>query len=377
VGDGVQQLTGNQISQLSRALTRTVNLNDLKEFVHIATGDQLELYWVNVANPLQTILQDLLRRLDEEGQTTPFLKTVYVKRPYRSDIRELIASMAPEAVVDSLTTPYDFVLQNSSQRGTIPTPDQLAPGLQRNVKPHLKQLDLQLWSAGLIDAGRRVCRVDIEGRPAGTGFLVGPQAVLTNWHVVEKAVQQQKLAAVTCRFDYARQADGSFSPGEEIALAQDGLVHHRPYAPAEVSGTPDWPLPLATELDFALLRLGAAAGEQRGCFALPDHDDALPEKSPLIIVQHPHGGPIKVAIDTEAVLPTPDAPGRPRLRYATNTDAGSSGAPCLSMDWQLLALHHLGDPAWTEPRFNQGIPAGLIRADIIANGHADLLCREA
>src|SRR5262249_55599345 len=160
-----------------------------------------------------------------------------------------------------------------------------------------------------------------------------------------------------------------FDPGEEIALADGGLLHHRPYAPAEVSGTPDQPPPLASELDFALLLLATPAGKARGWLSLPARDDVLPEKSPLIIVQHPLGGPIKLAIDTEAVLPTPGAPDRPRLRYATNTDAGSSGSPCFTMDWQLVALHHYGDPIWAAPRFNQGIPAGRIRADIIAAGH--------
>jgi hypothetical protein len=369
----VQELTGEQISQLSRALTKAVNLNDLKDFVYVATGDQLDVYWANTANPLVVVLRDLLTRLEQEGQTVAFLKTVYAKRPHRQDIRDFIAGLAPEAAVDTLASPVDFVVQDGAHRDTQPTGENLAPGLQRNIKPHLHLLDLRLWSAGLTEASRRVCRIDIAGSPAGTGFLVGPAAVLTNWHVVEKPIAEGKQASISCRFDYARQADGSFDPGVEIALGEGGLLHHRPYAPAEVSGTPDQPPPLATELDFALLRLAQSAGSERGWFALPEQDEALPEKTPLMIVQHPHGGPIKLAIDTEAVLPTPGAPERPRLRYATNTDPGSSGSPCLSMDWQLIALHHFGDPAWSEPKFNQGIPAGRIRADLVANGHSDSL----
>ncbi len=128
----MQELTGEQISQLSRALTRTVNLNDLKDFVYIATGDQLDVYWANVANPLMVVLRDLLLRLEQEGQTEAFLKTVYAKRPHRADIRQIIAALAPEAVVEKLTTPYDFVLQDDANRGTQPAPEKLAPGLQRS-----------------------------------------------------------------------------------------------------------------------------------------------------------------------------------------------------------------------------------------------------
>jgi V8-like Glu-specific endopeptidase len=60
-----------------------------------------------------------------------------------------------------------------------------------------------------------------------------------------------------------------------------------------------------------------------------------------------------------------------RLRYKTNTEAGSSGSPCFTMDWTLVALHHLGDPARAPaPAFNQGIPIELIRQRIVAQGQA-------
>ena len=62
-----------------------------------------------------------------------------------------------------------------------------------------------------------------------------------------------------------------------------------------------------------------------------------------------------------------------RVRYATNTEPGSSGSPCFDMNWQLAALHHYGDPAWLNPKYNQGVPAHLIRQKIAAEGHAALL----
>ncbi|MBP0579851.1 trypsin-like peptidase domain-containing protein [Labrys sp. LIt4] len=364
----MDKLTGAQVSELAKALSTTVNLDDLGNFVYVATGDQLEVYWTDVAKPLVSVLRELVIRLEQEGQTGNFLKAIYVDRPRRDDIRQLIARLAPEAAAETLTNPYDLVVLDKDNRGTQPSAATLGPGLQRNIKPHLRMLDPASWIAGMNGTLRRVCRIEIDGSPAGTGFLVGPRAVLTNWHVVEAVAGQNGLSAVSCRFDYARKADGSFNEGEAAALSGTGLLHHRPYAPAEMTAAPDEPPPSATELDFALLELAGNTGTERGWFALPDRDDALGQGSPLIIAQHPHGGPIKLAIDTEAILPTPAPPGRPRLRYATNTDPGSSGSPCLSMEWQLLALHHFGDPAWGEPTFNQGVPAGLIRADIEAAG---------
>ena len=68
---------------------------------------------------------------------------------------------------------------------------------------------------------------------------------------------------------------------------------------------------------------------------------------------------MKLALDTQAVIGL-NANGT-RVRYRTNTDPGSSGSPVFTMDWDLVALHHLGDPDWHNPGFNQGVPIELIR----------------
>jgi V8-like Glu-specific endopeptidase len=55
------------------------------------------------------------------------------------------------------------------------------------------------------------------------------------------------------------------------------------------------------------------------------------------------------------------------LRYTTNTQPGSSGSPVFDFEWNLVALHHLGDPAFDKltAEFNQGIPANAIRRMIL------------
>jgi V8-like Glu-specific endopeptidase len=57
-----------------------------------------------------------------------------------------------------------------------------------------------------------------------------------------------------------------------------------------------------------------------------------------------------------------------RVRYATNTLGGSSGSPCFNFDWDLIALHHYGDPSYNHPKYNQGIPIGLIRERLRRQG---------
>ena len=48
--------------------------------------------------------------------------------------------------------------------------------------------------------------------------------------------------------------------------------------------------------------------------------------------------PLKLAPDTEAVLSV-NANGT-RVRYANNTEPGSSGSPVFDINWNLVALHH-------------------------------------
>ena len=54
---------------------------------------------------------------------------------------------------------------------------------------------------------------------------------------------------------------------------------------------------------------------------------------------------------------------RSRVRYSTNTESGSSGSPCFDQNWNLVALHHGGDPNFDvghRPEFNEGIPVDAI-----------------
>jgi V8-like Glu-specific endopeptidase len=97
---------------------------------------------------------------------------------------------------------------------------------------------------------------------------------------------------------------------------------------------------------------------------------------PLMIAQHPDGKPLKLAVDTDSVIGL--NPTGTRVRYATNTEAGSSGSPVFDLEWNLVALHHFGDPAYEHPpSYNQGVPIDLIQKRIAAQGKADALGAES
>jgi hypothetical protein len=83
---------------------------------------------------------------------------------------------------------------------------------------------------------------------------------------------------------------------------------------------------------------------------------------------------LELAMDTSAIIGVNH--GRTRVRYRTNTEPGSSGSPCLSPDFELLALHHSGDPDFDpshKPEYNQGIPMDLIAKLLRDRGHGGVL----
>jgi hypothetical protein len=370
------RLSGEDIKRLATLLSGTLNLNDLESFVYASTGDRLFVEYVAPGKPLKPTISDLLIALEDSGITSKFLGYVYANRPGRPDVRTEIVKYFPDAVAVPEQKSELSVQTAGAPQANAPT-NAHAPGLQRNVRPYLAKLDIRVWQSRLTQIERRVCRVELEGNAVGTGFLVGPDTVLTNWHVFEAAKDQGKVDALGCRFDYELLPDGKVQPGQLVMLQAGGLVDSSPYSKAEGTDKPDNPLPTTAELDYALLRLSSRVGEQqvdgaaRGWIALPKAVLPLTADGPILIVQHPQGTPMKLAMDTQAVIGL-NGNGT-RINYRTNTDPGSSGSPVFTMDWDLVALHHSGDPAWVNPTYNQGVPIELVRQRIEAGGFANAL----
>jgi V8-like Glu-specific endopeptidase len=369
------ELTGQDIETLSIKLADTLSVSELAQYVHASTGDRLFVKYVGEGKPLQPTIVDLLNALERDGTTAFFLYYVYVRKPGRRDVQQLILQLCPAAAAP---VPNRTIALSAQMAGKIqpdPPTNAIAPGFQRNIRAHLPQLDVRVWIEHLLEIERRVCRVELREQALGTGFLVGPDAVLTNWHVAEAA--DGKFGELACRFDYLQLPNGSLQAGQAVPLHAEGCLDASSYSGAERSTTPEDPAPTADELDYALLRLATPTGQQtiegsrRGWIALPNAGLPLSKDDPLLIVQHPEGSPMKLAMDTQAVI------GRnsngTRIRYRTNTERGSSGSPCFTMDWNIVALHHYGDPNWQKPIFNQGVPIDLIRQRIEAKGFGNML----
>jgi hypothetical protein len=209
----------------------------------------------------------------------------------------------------------------------------------------------------IFEAELRVCRVEIPVNGdlvRGTGFLVADSLVMTNYHVAEPLITGQVAPAkARVRFDFKATPTKTVNTGTVVGLADPCCHDWSEVGPLEE--------PSPNQLDYAILRLAAAPpplGEaQRGAYQLRADAVEWAEHAPLFIMQHPAGRQLELAMDTDAVLGANGA--GTRVRYRTRTEHGSSGSPCFTPDFELVALHQAGDPAFTD-RFNQGVPISAI-----------------
>lgn len=205
----------------------------------------------------------------------------------------------------------------------------LPPGLERRMGPTLDFMDAAPSEAARR-AGRPVARlVDRSGPgllPQGfaTGFLVTPELLLTNQHVFPEAA----FAAGAAANFLHEQDERGLQLGPVVPLDPERFFLADP------------------AFDFALVALQPRSADGRdtaefGTIALIEATSKILKGQPINIIQHPEGGPKQYAVRDNRLLDLLD---EGFLHYETDTLEGSSGAPCFSERWELVALHHVSIP---------------------------------
>jgi hypothetical protein len=377
-------MKGIEFAEVRDAITRAFNADEFDMFLY----ERLEFDRPKrvAEGPFRSVVTRVLQLAQEEGWDPILIAEVAAARPLKRDVQEVYTKYAQTLVDEARAQKVqESQLEALSRFGLGPSvtlqragsaqlpsatlgSDQ---GFERRVRQDLPFLDVGLWRERMFQHEGRVCRVEIGGVPLGTGFLVGPTAVLTNYHVLRTVIENPaKAETVKLRFDYRVLPTGAKSEGTLVPIATaDWLIDFSPYTDAEAKKRPDESQPTKDQLDYALVRLSRSFGEEplnpggnsapRGWVYVPKTAPALEPGMPILILQHPNTTPLKLAFDTAGVLNI--FPNGTRVRYATNTEGGSSGSPCFDVDWSLVALHHYGDPLHDKAQYNQGIPIAMIR----------------
>ncbi|MDJ0534110.1 MAG: trypsin-like peptidase domain-containing protein [Xenococcaceae cyanobacterium MO_207.B15] len=314
------------------------------------------LYDITIAEDLQELAFDLIREADSYGWIEELIIGARQSNPKNAKLFAFSQEF--------FSNPY---IANS-------LPSELAKrgSLEKIIRAKNSFLTVTQWREKLGAIEAQVCRVEVKQssggyKPLGTGFLIGADVAITNYHVVESVITE-KIAPedIILRFDYKQLRDGiTVNSGKEYELLLgDWLIDYSLYPPDEEKREPK-----ENELDYAILRIDGEPGNQlvgergspeRGWIKLPKTNYDFVADTPLFIVQHPQGTPLKLAFDTESIIGLNS--NKTVVKYRTNTERGSSGSPCFNIDWELVALHHSGDTLYENktPQFNAGTPFSAI-----------------
>lgn len=250
-------------------------------------------------------------------------------------------------------------------------PKKIAENLERIVKPHVPIFPAGFFVGEMTKNLARVVQISYncpDGEVFGTGFLVGPDLILTNYHVMSRILSGEIDAAnAVIAYDHAISPVSNSLVYLHTVLAPDWILSASPFGRYDESGTQ--PEPTVDELDYALIRLAQPIGDSpRGWINLPAAPKAWPAKMPLFVLQYPAlpgeavRRPVSVAFDMESETSLL-MPNETRVKHSVNTDHGSSGSPIFDANWTCVALHHAGDPLFNSP-LNQGIPIDMIVAHL-------------
>lgn len=223
----------------------------------------------------------------------------------------------------------------------------------------------------------------------GTGFLVGPDIVLTAYHTLADHIsnsKQQTPAPGPCWaiFDFYEGDPVTLpncvpSGATRVAFAEQWLIDSKPDMPRDglfLQPDPNQLTELPTRLDFALIKLAEPVGKQarqrsggarRSWLKLSAAAVALAQSDRIIIPQHPQGYPQRIDFGRFSRPDSDLDTSATRLRYDTETDHGTSGAPCFNQNFSLVGMHNAAfKPNGVDVRKNQAIRIDRILAALSA-----------
>ncbi|HEX8096953.1 MAG TPA: serine protease, partial [Pyrinomonadaceae bacterium] len=268
-----------------------------------------------------------------------------VSKRHQRDFRlpsERVRPRRPEATAAAPAA--DAVLVVTSEPRSMGEPPQIeavvplvvAPG---GIVPEVIQRDNDLRPMRFVHiallAARAVGRIRISDSPSteagdATGFMIAPGLMMTNWHVLKT---EDYAAAASIVFDDEDGIDGDPLETKSFRLRPESLFVNDEaldYAIVAVSPRTSSGIPLS---QFGYLRLFKQTGKVDPT-----------QRQAANIIQHPGGGPKKIALRDNYILPiVPDSVDPQKnevsLFYGTDTLKGSSGSPVCSDQWYVIALH--------------------------------------
>lgn len=246
---------------------------------------------------------------------------------------------AVSAAIEQVSTPSPDGKAVLGVEAPLRADEPLAAGAEKVWGDTLDFVNVSFLEKGARIA-RAVGRVSFRnGRPQGSGFLIGEGLFITNHHVIPSAEFARNLAL---DFDFELDLLGNRRSVTRFAINNAVFVTD----PDTQDG-----------LDYTIVAVGDRlegnlAIETFGWSGLSDSGDKHMLGEFANIVQHPSGRFKEVVLRENRLV------GRyaNALHYVADTEPGSSGSPVFNSEWRPIALHHWGAP-WRELFGDDGAPA--------------------
>lgn len=312
------------------------------------------------------------------------------------------AGRLPEAIAilktESRNADLLFGLNHILSGATLAT----LPEVQRTIKDLLQPfLSNDFTEVYFPRVQRTVCAIGLGppvNRLRGTGFLIAPDLVLTNFHVIDvyltvqsadgEDIIREKVEGDNLYFffDYLSAPCPLIPPdparphASELVrgVKQRWLVRASRHMDNE--GVDPFPEDADGRFDYAVIRLEKpigklpcrkSGGTLRGWLPLDNGINVFDEMGArLVVLQHPGGAEqlwdIGVYDDID--------PSKTRIRYRINSEPGASGGPAFDPKGRVYAIHNavvkVGDNV--PPTHNQGVRTDVILKDLKKKTGIDL-----
>ena len=178
-------------------------------------------------------------------------------------------------------------------------------------------------------ASNAICKISNKSE-RGTGFLISPNLIMTNNHVIDSKDLASKVVF------------------EKNFIAQNGqlILDNRASTTVNTEGSKFFYT--NKELDFTIIALKQAVKSefvvlQKNAFAATDACN---------IIHYPHNREKSITLRNNTLVNNIDERFKKdfahKIWYITDTEDGSSGAPVFNNAWQIMALHHGYFPAFAK-----------------------------
>ena len=232
----------------------------------------------------------------------------------------------------------------------------LPPQLETTIGRDNK-LDYSFLEKGVL-CGRAVCKLETsgtnyrgqQGRWSGTGWLIAPNLLLTNHHVLNSI---EAAGAASAIFAFERDTEGRERVTRRFRLDPSSLFITHPVV--DSTGQPG--------LDFSVVWIDPLAAAEFGHLQLVRNPGPALEGDLANIIQHPNGGLKRVTLQDNAITRGIESD-VVYVRYRADTEPGSSGAPVFFNTWAPFALHHASRDNGDGTSANEGILLTAIAAHL-------------